>query len=231
MNGESNTASLYSGYLKNIQRLYEKDPIIQVSLQLILSIFTVAFFMFLAIRPTLSTIVTLTKKIEDQKTANQKLDIKITQLNRAQEFLSLQGESLSQLSSVAVPTTPEVKRLAQAIELTANLNNVYLTNLSFQATPLVGGKVSLTEEKQKAATKGEQFVLLNFAVGGEQAKIVNFLKAIEKLDRGIAITNISFAKPQSSSKINLPLVASIKATAYYLPQPQASQAGGQAPIK
>jgi Tfp pilus assembly protein PilO len=230
MNDENKETSLYGGYLKNIQRLYEKDPVIQASLQLILSVFTVAFFLFLAIRPTLSTITTLLKKIDDQTAAKQKLATKIGQLAEAQEFLSTQGEVLTNLSNLAVPKEPELDRLAQEIELMANLNGVYITSLTFQATPLVGNKSSLADTKQKAVG-GVQFVLFNLSVGGEQTNLVSFIKAIEKLDRGIALTNIAFAKPQTASKITLPLVASIKATAYYLPTPQAAQAGGQASTK
>lgn len=226
MANENKESSLYGGYLKNIQRFYEKDPVVQASLQLILSIFTVAFFVFLAIRPTLTTITTLIKKIEDQKLADQKLNTKINQLVAAQDFLQSQGERVSLLVNKAIPAEPEIKRIAQEFELVANQNGVYVTSLIFQKTPLVGENASLIDKEEKI--KGERFVLFTFSVAGEQGSLVNFLKAIEKTDRAITLTNLSFSRPQSATKISLPLVVSGKATAYYLPTDSAGRPTAEA---
>lgn len=66
---------------------------------LVLSLFTISFFGFLAIRPTLKTVVGLKKQIQDYKEADEKLTGKINQLVSAQaeyEFIS--------------PFVPKIKR-------------------------------------------------------------------------------------------------------------------------
>lgn len=217
MNGQKGSA-LYSGYLKNIQRYYEREPYVRATLQLILSVFAVAFFGFLAIRPTLTTITTLLRKIEEQKEADKRLSTKIVQLAEAQDFLSTQGEQITRLMGTAVPEDPQVKRLAQEIEYSANAAGVLLTSLSFQQTPLAGevpraaGRPALG-----AAGRNEQFVIMSFSGGGGQEAVFSFLDRLEKLDRIVTLTNLTFSKPVSSGEVDLPLVVSGKATAYYVP--------------
>lgn len=209
---------LYGGYLKNVQRYYDREPLVRASLQLLLSLFAVAFFSFVAIRPTLTTITTLLKKIDDQKVADQKLTTKLVQLADAQQFLSDNGEVLTTLSDLAVPSNPSIKRLSQEIELTANQAGVLITDLSFQATPLVGNKSTLTgaQVKQTQVTGANQFVLFSLSVGGGQQQLVDFLDKLEKLDRVVTVTNLVLSKPATGSKLNLPLTAIVKGTAYYL---------------
>lgn len=210
---------MYAGYLRNVQRFYDREPLIQVSVQLILSIFTVAFFVFFAIRPTLGTISTLLKKIEDMEEASLKLDTKIAQLAQAQEILSESGPELKRLGLIAVPVTPEVDRLSKQIEVIANENNVYITSLEFQASPLVGGRSSLVNTTNRGVESGGgNFVTFSFAIGGAQEGVVGFFEDIESLDRVVLLTQAGFSVPESSYKKTFFLAASGKATVYYLPE-------------
>ena len=117
---------------------------------------------------------------------------------------------------LGVPEEPGVRSLAQRIELVANTAGIYISSLSFQATPLVGDKVSLSDAGRKGAGQDEQFVLFSFTAEGNQAGLVNFLGQLEGLDRVVTVTNVSFSKPQTTGKGALPLSVSGKATAYYL---------------
>lgn len=216
------SSGLYNNYLNNVQRYYEREPLVRASLQLLLSVFAVVFFSFVAIRPTLTTITTLLKKIEDQKIADGKLTTKLTQLAEAQQFLSDTGEELTTLSAIAIPSEPNIKRLSQEIELSANQSGVLITQLTFEPTPLVGSKSTLIAigSAKMQTTDPKQFVFFNLTVGGGQAELVDFLDKVGRLDRVITITDLVFSKPQAGSKVNLPLTASIKGTAYYLvPKP------------
>jgi len=217
---------LYTGYLKDIQRFYAREPIIQVSVQLVLSVFTVAFFTFFAIRPTLGTITTLLKKIDDLKTTSTKLDAKIAQLSQAQQILAEVGSQLEELSHKAVPENPEVDRLSKEIEAIANENDVYITSLEFQASPLVGEKSSLVNTGQGAAKKQEErFVVFSFAIGGSQQGIIGFLEDLENLDRVVLLTKVGFSIPETTYRKVFPLAASGRATIYYLP-PVATKENG-----
>lgn len=210
---------LYAGYLKDIQRYYTREPIIQISAQLILSVFTVAFFTFFAIRPTLGTITVLLKKIEDMELASTKLDTKIIQLGQAQELLVNVGDQLETLSARAVPTTPEIDRVSKEIEVIANENNIYITSLEFQASPLVGQRSSLVNKAVTNEKKVEgKFVVFSFAIGGTQDAIIRFLNDLENLDRVVLLTKVGFAAPETTYKKAFPLAASGRATIYYLPE-------------
>ena len=68
--------------------MYQR-PEIKASVEIILSVFTVAGLLLLAIRPTLATVATLQKKIEDQQVVNRRLEAKISQLVNAQKIWSL----------------------------------------------------------------------------------------------------------------------------------------------
>ncbi len=209
---------LYAGYLKDVQRFYEREPVIQVSVQLILSVFTVAFFMFFAVRPTLGTISTLLKKIDDQETASAKLDAKISQLIQAQEVLATNGPQFEALSKKAVPVTPEIERLAKQIEAVANESNVYITSMEFQTIPLIGDQTVGDSNQTKSKTAERKFVVFGFTVGGTQEEIISFLGQLDRMERAVQLTKVEFAKPGANYTRIFPLTLTGKATVYYLPE-------------
>lgn len=195
----------YSDYTRKIVHVYEDEPVIQVSLQLILSVFTVAFFIFFAIRPTLQTIVTLQKKIKDQQSVNLKLDTKLTQLVEAQDQLALYAGDLP-LVERGVPRDSEIKKLTAMVEAEANKNNVWMVGLEVQKYPVW---------QSQASGKAEKFVTFNVNVGGTQADLVRFLAAIENMERLVGMTQVSFSKPTGPEKDLYPLTALVKGTVYY----------------
>lgn len=206
---------LYAGYLKDVQRFYEREPIIQISVQLILSIFAVAFFTFAAIRPTLATISTLLKKIEDLETLSTRLDTKITQLGRAQEILATQGPLLERVSETTIPMEPQLDRLSKAMEVLANEHGVYFTAIDFQTTPLTAAP--LGTPSGSLATSQEQLVTFNFSVVGTQERLISFLEDLENMDRAVLLTKLTLAEPELNYRRVFPVIATGRATVYYLP--------------
>src|SRR5687767_7097034 len=206
-----NQPALYGGYLKNIQNYYEREPIIQASLQIILSVFAVAFFIFFAIRPTLGTITTLLRRIEDQKIVDGKLDIKIQQLIQAEENLSTYGQELTGLLSLAIPQRPEVERITKELEAISIESQAYIISLSVQESPLVG---------QEQRGNDAQFVTFGIIVGGTQQQIQRFMEILENMQRSVLVTRVAISRAETGFRNNFPLVADTKATIYYLPQDQ-----------
>lgn len=212
-------------YLQTVQRFYEKEPVVQISVQLILSIFAVAFFTFAAIRPTLGTISTLLKKIDDQNAVNTKLDTKIQQLSQAQDELSKWSAQIP-LISKAIPQDNELVGFVQRLEILANQSNMKISNVQFQALPIIGKKTSLTDDNKAklaaAATtdlkmQAGSFITFSFLLKGDSAQILNFMMQLEKLDRVVMVTKLSVNKPENLAPGEPPLVASGKGTLYYLP--------------
>ena len=91
----------YSLLYQRINLIYQK-PEIKASLEVILSVFTVTVLIFAAIRPTLTNIASLQKKIEDLNTFNIKADNKIAQVFNAQTQLNTYRDKL-RLFDEAVP--------------------------------------------------------------------------------------------------------------------------------
>lgn len=208
-------------YLRQVQGIYQsQEVIVKASFRLILSVFTVAFFTLFALRPTLGSISVLLKRIEDQKEVSRRLDNKIAQLSEAEEILSLKGRELTGLTNRAVPEGPNVDKMAQQIEAIANESGVILTSANIQGVPMFG-------EQEKGSEPGgtkffynpeQEFVTFSFTVGGGQEEIIRFLSQLENMERAVLLAKIGFNKPQKQLAGQLPLLASGKATIYYLPE-------------
>lgn len=204
---------------KTFRQTYEREPIIQASVQLVMSVFGVAFFIFLAIRPTLATITTLIKKIDDQKVVDQKLDAKIAQLNTAQEVIGEFGDEIERLLGKAVPTSPSIDVLSKQIEVVALETGTVITSMSIDNFPLVGEKESLTEEVKPA--QGKREITLTINGGGTSAQIQTFLETIEKMERVMYIEGVDITRPENQGKTEQPLTFSIKARVFYLREEEA----------
>ncbi len=68
-----------SKYSRDLSKYY-KLPLVKVSLTLVLSIFVITLFLGLALRPTLISITSLIKTIEESKKTYQSLQEKIDNL-------------------------------------------------------------------------------------------------------------------------------------------------------
>lgn len=214
---------LYSGYAKHLKQVYEHEPIVQVSLQLILSVFAVSFFAFFAIRPTLSTITTLMKKIEDQEKVSVQLDKKIVQLTQAQDELTAHAADLWRVEK-AIPKKPEVDRLSAIIEQIANENNIEIGSIQYQQFPLtnveqreVDKTIKTTPSRAVGQMAAERFVTFSIAISGLLPDLEAFAAELQKIDRIVTVTQMAFAKNKVTSQQIYPLALTIKLTAYYLP--------------
>ena len=207
-------------YLQQAQEIYKaQEVVVKTSFKLVMSIFAVAFFTLFALGPTLGSISTLVKRIEDQKEVNRKLDSKIVQLSQAEEVLASRGDELRNLAEKAVTDGSRVDRLAQQIEAIANDSGVYLTSANVEEVPVFGKEEGdeIVKSSKFSFTPEHEFVTFSFTVGGGQEEIVEFLKQLENLERAVLLARVSFEKPQKKLAGQLPLLVSGKATIYYLP--------------
>lgn len=207
-------------YLQQAQAVYKsQEVVVKASLKVVLSVFAVAFFGFFALRPTLNSITTLLKRIEDQKEISARLDKKIAQLSRAEEVLSMRGDLLTRLVNRAIPGDPRVERFAQQLEVLANEEGVVLTGVDIQEVPMFGKVDDEKTSSQKKFTSDEkyEFITFGFTAGGEQEEIIDFLDQLEKMERVVLLSKVSFSKPERDLAEQLPLLVNGKGTVYYLP--------------
>lgn len=207
-------------YLQQAQEIYKaQEVVVKTSFKLVMSIFAVAFFTLFALRPTLGSISTLVKRIDDQKEVSRKLDSKIVQLSQAEGVLASRGDTLSSLAKKAVTDGPSVDRLAQQIEAIANDSGVYLTSANIEKVPVFGKEESdqVIKSSKFSYDSKHEFVTFSFTVGGGQDEIVEFLKQLENIERAVLLARVNFEKPQKKLAGQLPLLVNGKATIYYLP--------------
>lgn len=182
-------------------RMAYKRPEIQASVEIILSVFAVVGLLVLAIRPTLATVATLQKKIEDQTIVDGKLSTKIAQLVKANADLGTYANRISDYS-LAVTDTPDNAGPAKRIAAIARENNITVNSLAMSAVPLVGQQINLSDKKQglnKPPMEKDGKVanyVVSFDVFGTPNLVYDFLTKLENMDRLMLITEITMKKEE-----------------------------------
>jgi len=194
----------YSSYFQRASALYQR-PQIKASLEIIMSVFAVTLLTLLAIRPTVTNIATLQKKIEDQEVVLKKADVKLAQLIKAEGQLSEYRGQL-QFFSDAVPGSFDYFNIAKRIEIVARNNGLTVSTMRLPGSIFYGGSVieGLTADKAKGVvvpdTDGVTTIGVSFAVSGSQSQVFGFLKEIENMDMLAVIQNINIGKILLTSK-------------------------------
>lgn len=208
---------------ERVKLVYQR-PEIKASIEVILSVFTVIFLLFMAVRPTLTIVATLQKKIEDQDSVDRKLSNKITQLIKANEDLSTYSDSLSLFNS-AVTDGHAQPGLAKRVEVLAAEEGLLINTLTLEAVPLIGQNINLSDKTRgavkpslEAGTKISLFEI-SFDLRGRQEGLFNFLNKLENLDRAVILKNVEFKREQEKTETGATsetIRMNGKATAYYL---------------
>lgn len=217
--------SKYYTYIEPIT----SDPVIRGYFTLIASILLTAFFIIFALSPTFSTIVGLTRKIDDQKKVLASLDSKINSIILAQENYSRVEPDLPLLDR-ALPTKPEPDVVLQDVINTGSGSGVVLS--SFQVSEVYLRGINPTEkapekkpqeQQQPAKNPGGTVVSslgiprLEFGVGmsGTRESIRQFAGRLEFLPRIVVISVLSIDSDNQGGQGGY--FADIKGNAFYFP--------------
>jgi len=185
----------YDRYYQQI-RVWGRQPKVRVSGLISLTIFTVAFFLNMAILPTFKTIAGLKKEIKDQQEVEAKLTKKMVGLKTAEVNYAKVVNDLKLINQV-LPEKEEFERLAWQIQWLANQQGLEINIGSFGEFNLVG-----------EANKSDQTELsMELTIKGSYQQIRAFLQNLTNIDRLITIKEISFNKQ----------TASLKLAGFYLP--------------
>src|SRR3989344_6030356 len=132
----------YQRYYLNLQRFY-RQPVARVSIFVVISFMTVSFFSVFAIRPTLVTISSLIREIEDKREINSQLDQKVADLSRVQaEYIQAKADVPRVWR--AMPDRPEGAGLIWEVEVTVGGNLVQVKE--FMKTINSLGRVMVVKE-------------------------------------------------------------------------------------
>ena len=170
-----------------------------------ITIFTISFFLIVAIRPTLVTIAKLNTEIKDNTEANLLLQKKISTLITAQEVYAKNSDNLALLDE-AFPEKSEFPRLAYFFEQVATASGVTLKSLSFER---IGGATA--KEQSTSASSGQP---LNFSIAasGDYLNLKGLLKELESSRRILKITSSSFNRVKKGEEFELQLFISGQAS-------------------
>lgn len=190
----------YQHYFLSISTLYRRKKA-RVYTELVLTILTVCFFLFFAIKPTLVTITGLIKTLKDQQLVAQKLEEKINSLNLAQsQYNSVQADLL--LIDESVPLQPQAATLIKQVETLGRYSGVTIEGIQFS-------QINLREELPSSKQEPVGF---SIAVSGDYQNLINFLKNISSLRRVILIDNFGFKTGKTEQ---LTLYLSLNSKAFY----------------
>lgn len=192
----------YRRYFVNISQFYRQKKV-RVYTELVLSILTVTFFLYFAIKPTLTTIAVLFKTIKDQKLVVEKLEDKVNALNLAQkQFLAVESDLY--LVDQALPKDPHLSTLAKELEALARRTKVTIGTIQFNQTTLRG----------EPPAESQTTVKFSLAAGGNYLNLKDFLQSLSSLRRIILVQSFSFKTGKVEKEaLNL----NINADAYYEP--------------
>ncbi|OGV91591.1 hypothetical protein A2783_04160 [Microgenomates group bacterium RIFCSPHIGHO2_01_FULL_45_11] len=192
------------GYIRS---LYQK-PIVKVSTALLLTIFTIIFFAIFAIRPTLTTIAQLLRKIEDQGTIKSKLDQKVAALATAHaEYLTIEPQL--PLIDTAIPQEAELGLLARQIEGTASSLGIALQKVTLESL--------LPSSITAPSTKFSEIPVMVETTAPYET-LQEFLNRLLKLPRVSSVEIVSLTKEGVETTVNPPVNIKIRVKTFFLPQ-------------
>jgi len=192
--------------INRLNRWYQK-PMAQVSTALLFTVVTITFFAFVAIRPTLTTITQLVRKIEDQRSVKAQLDQKVAALATAESEFALARPYLTDINQ-AVPISTEIDSVLKQIEASANSNQAPLQGISLSGVTL--GHDSSLETTSAIA------IPININLGSNFTNLAAFLDTITSNKRILTLESIFFSPPSSLDSETIDLI--VKMNAYYYPE-------------
>lgn len=170
-----------------------------------ITIFTVTFFLIVAIKPTLVTIAKLNKEIKDKTEASIQLQKKIDAIVAAQDIYARNSDNLVLLDD-AFPEKSEFPRLAYFFEQISTSSGVIIKSLNFEK---IGSPSNKAKDTSLLST-----LPLNFSIiaKGDYPQLKNFLTELESSRRIIKITSTTFNQQKKDEKVELTIYISGQAS-------------------
>jgi len=183
----------YQGYFTRLKKIYENRPDIRAYIGILLTLLTVSFFAIFAIKPTLSTIASLSSQIKTQQEILAKLQKKVNDLQTAQNtWIALQNEI--PLIKQAIPPKPDPAEFLRQIEMVSLKENTKLESVEMENIPLFGSSSNIistaTQEKLPENVKSLNFSL---SISGSYTQLRDFLSDLYQLRQPVLIDSFTFS--------------------------------------
>ncbi len=194
--------SRYSRYYVQLKQIYEEKPEVRASLELLLTLLTISFFIVFAIRPTANTIASLLSNINSQNEVKQKLDTKISDLSHARQIWTQEQTRLSLIDD-ALPTNPAPDLYLRQVEGLSASHNVSLVNYAVEQTTLYGEKPKVTQSLESESpdknTSAIAKTRIAFTLSGQFNDLISVLNDLDSMRKLIQVDTISLAPKESGA--------------------------------
>ena len=157
----------------------------QAYTMLVLSLLTMAFFGFFALRPTLSIIARLQREIVDSRAVDDALSKKISSLSQIQTDYDLIRGALPALNR-ALPYAPELPQLLITLERVAQVSEASISGLSVSEVVLSTASAAFSDTKTPSTT-----IALAVKVSGSYERVIRFLRLIVSNPRIVRLESMS----------------------------------------
>lgn len=186
---ENLSARRYKEYLKLLPNMEQENT--RIITTLILTFVAMSFFGIFAINPTLSTIITLKKQLEDNTFVLQRLTEKNTILSSLQQQYLALGPDLPLVLS-AIPQNVEAPTLAAQVYGLSQKNNVKISTFSISEVQLAGKDI-----------KSDNSYAFTLQATGSYEDLIGFVKELPSFDRIVSIESVSINKEAKKDDLSL----------------------------
>lgn len=194
----------YSRYYTYIKP-FLKNKAVKTYSSLVFSLIMITIFSLFAIKPTLSTIVSLQKSIKEQQQTLDSITKKGEGLSQAKSNYEALNDGVKTNLALLVPTSTSLTDLLASISNLAIFHEATISGLQVQPTMLEGDPIKLSKD----ATIKEINFTANFQ--GSYQSLSNLLDAFSQSPRLIYIQAVNFNKQSDD-----PLIMTVNAKGYYI---------------
>lgn len=181
-----------------------KSPFVKSYGTPIFTLLALTIFVIFAIRPTLSTITVLQKKLTDTNQLLEKVNLKSENLAKGRSNYQALSSEVKNKIQLAIPQKAEFKTLIGTLEDTALTHQASISALQIQS-------VEVKPENSSGESKLLE-IKFTFNIEGGYNNLLLFL---EKIKQGIRLIEIEQLAINRSSESNI-IIMSIRGKAYYL---------------
>lgn len=187
----------YKDFFLNILSLYKQRKDLRIFLELVLSLSTVIIFVVFALKPTILTIVSLYKEINEKRSTLSSLNQKIADLQKANDIFS-QSQSFIPKIDAAVFDNPEPDTVSKQILGLASKNGVNLLGISIGQTIIIGkGTITKGTADVKPLPESAQSMPVSISIRGNYSNLLSFVKDLENLRIPVKVDSLSINSSQT----------------------------------
>jgi hypothetical protein len=181
--------SRYRSFIVSNLSHYRQRNDLRAYLELFLSLATIAIFSVFALRPTLITIAKLVNEIDVNQETIDTMNIKITNLKKAQSLYNQHKNNIDILNS-SIPSDPQPDIFVRQVEGIADQAEVVTTSMSLDEAPLLSS-TTIGQKEDSNFPEGINEYNYNIHAVSNYPQLFNLLQLFETIRRLSVIKSVN----------------------------------------